>query len=572
MAVEHDGVRLTFGELNRRANRIAHYLRDVSRVRPDDRVAVLARDPVSVVVAMLAAVKAGGAYVPLDPDHPPAHVQQILEDADARCVLFESACAASLAFFAGELFPLDVMADHLDTSEANPEPTSGPADLAYVIYTSGTTGASKGVAVEHRAIVHTLCWRNAYYGFGPGETLLQLARPTFDSSVADIFCGLTSGARLILLSRTQVTNHSYLVDRIHHHQVTYFLITPALYRRFLSGMRAGDFGSLRQVTVAGEWFTMDLVHEHHRRLPHVAMHNEYGPAENAVCSTVHRVRPSDERVLIGRAIDRVLVELLDEDGAPVPVGDVGELYLTGPGLARGYIGQGEPTRARFFVATSGPHAGRRVYRTGDLAREVDGALQFVGRVDRQVKIRGQRVELEHISRCLQQDAGVGDVYVTYRDDAHANQGLFAFVTGVTSADLARLRDRARQLLPAYMVPTVLEAVPEIPITGNGKVDEARLLAAWVAPHAVGSAPASPVEEQLLGLWKRVLPSASFGVEEDFIVAGADSLVVMDLVAGVEDEFGVRLGASDPYKHRTVRGLAALIETARHATLQHGVRE
>ncbi|HEY3872286.1 MAG TPA: non-ribosomal peptide synthetase [Actinocrinis sp.] len=561
IALEFQGQSVSYGELNRRANRLAHHLREASGVGVDDRVAVLVRHPPTTVVAMLAVLKAGGAYIALDSDNPPALTQRILNDAAPRAVLLDSASARGLTYFGGELFVTDVMGDALETPDTDPEPLATAADLAYVIYTSGTTGAPKGVAVEHRAIVNTVAWRNRYYGFGPDDVTLAIARPSFDSSVEDVFCTLTAGGRLLLPPRDGVTDRRLLAELISRHDVAHFLITPALYKRLLPGLDAAAAAALRAVTIAGEWFTVGLVREHYRRLPHVRLYNEYGPAENAVCSTVHPLAASDESVLIGRPIDNTEAFVVGEDGEPVAPGGVGELCLAGAGLARGYLGNPELTAER-FPARRSPGGRTRFYRSGDIVRLHDGGdLEFVGRRDRQVKIRGRRVELGQVAECLARDRSVDDVYVLYYDAPPAPR-LIAFVVGPTAAHAAQLRASAGDRLPGYMCPAAVVPVDAIPVTANGKVDEEALLRIHLAIAAGGApdaAAASPAEADLLVIWRRMFPNAGVGLDDDFFHLGGDSLAVMDLAAVVDEELGVRVDIRELYSERTVRSLARLIE-------------
>ncbi|WP_410643352.1 non-ribosomal peptide synthetase [Amycolatopsis sp. lyj-346] len=555
--------RIKYGDLNRRANRLAHYLRLKCRVGPDDRVAILVRDPPSVVVAIIATLKAGGGYVPLDPDNPPQVTQQILDDARPTTLLLESSCAAGAALFAGELFVMDVQDADLDTPGTDPEPAARDADLAYVIYTSGTTGRPKGVAVEHRAILNTIRWRTAYYRFSGSDLTLAIPRPSFDSAVEDLFCALSAGAGLLLPERERVTDRRYLGELIEKQAVTHFLITPALHKRLLGGI--GDDTALRSVTIAGEAFSQDLVDYHYRRLPGVALYNEYGPSENAVCSTVHSLRAGEAAVLLGKPIDNTFAFVRKEDGSVARIGEIGELYLGGAGLARGYVGDPALTAARFLTAPDPDGVPRRVYRSGDLVRvHADGGLQFVGRTDRQVKIRGKRVELDHVAQALARDPSVDDVHVLLRSDPPQ---LLAFVTG-SVPDVARLRENARETLPSHMVPHAVVEVAEIPLTGNGKVDEQALNAAYERLSG-GSEPVtmSAAERSLLKIWHDLLPRAAIGLDEDFFVLGGDSLTVMDLVAEVEDALGVRMDNADAYTHRTIRTFARLAECRRAATLE-----
>lgn len=562
VALEYEGRSISYGELNRQANKLAYHLRETSGVRPDDRVAILVRHPPSVVAAAIAVLKAGGAYVPLNPDNPPGVIQQILDNASPTAVLLESSTAASSAFFAGDMFVMDVMSAALDTPDTDPDPVALPAHLAYVIYTSGTTGIPKGVAVEHRAIDNTVAWRNSYYGFGSDDISLAIPRPSFDSSVEDIFCTLTAGARLLLPRCGRLTDRHYLTDLIQHRAVTRFLITPALYRRLLKGLDTDVAPSLRTVTVAGEWFTSDLVEEHYRRLPQVTLHNEYGPSENAVCSTVHLLDVADSRVLIGKPISNTHAFVIREDGEPAGPEETGELYLAGAGLARCYLGDPELTDEKFSAQPSFAPGHERVYRSGDLVRVCeDGNLEFVGRRDRQVKIRGRRVELNHVAEVLAKNEAVDDVFLLHHAAPPAPPRLIAFVTGPGDADVDQLCVLARDALPAYMVPSAVVPVAAIPITSNGKVDEAALLAMYreAADRASAPEPLSPLELALLAIWQKLLASIDIGPDDDFFGLGGDSLSAMDLVASVEKELGVRMESADTYSSRTIRSQAQLIE-------------
>lgn len=559
VALEFDGGSLSYGELNRRANRLAHHLRDSGGVGRDDRVAIVVRHPRDVVIAMLAVLKAGGAYVPLDPDNPPGVTQRIVEDVAPKAVVIESSAAAGAMYFDGELFVMDVMAAALTTPDTDPVAVSGPSDLAYVIYTSGSTGRPKGVAVEHRAIVNTLVWRNAYYGFGPGDVTLAIPRPSFDSAVADTFCALTSGACLLLPRRDRITDRHYLTGLMERGNVSHFLITPMLYKRLLEGMDGERLESLRSVTVAGEGFGPALVWEHCLRLPGVGLFNEYGPSENAVCSTVHPLAAGEERVLIGKPIANTQAFVVDEDGSPVGPGGVGELYVAGAGLARGYLGDPALTAERFVTMPDG----RRVYRTGDIVRlHAGGDLEFVERRDNQVKIRGRRVELGSVAQVLSQDPAVGHAHVLQYTTDTDNPLLIAFVQGVTDADVDRLRLLAEENLPAYMVPSVIVAVESVPLTGNGKVDDRALTALYEGSSgrgAGGARPASEAEAVLLEIWRELFAPLPIGLDDDFLDLGGDSLSVMDLLARVEQRIGVQLEVSDPYTDRTIRSLALVIE-------------
>lgn len=565
-ALVSDGQVMTYAELNQTANKIAHYLREVTGVRPDDPVAIMVRQPLASVVAMLAVLKAGGAYVPIDPDSPPALTAALLDHIAPRVVLLESSAAAKATFFEGEIFVIDVMTRALDTSGANPRPAAGPDQLAYIMHTSGTTGTPKGVAVEHRAIVNTVSWRIGYYKFGPADVALSVSRHTFDSSVEDIFCMLACGGTVLLADRDRVTDRRYLADLIASAGVTHFIMTPALYRRLIGGLDVSTAPALRVVTIAGEWFTADLVREHYERLPGVELVNEYGPAENAVCSTVHPLAASDEAVLIGRPIDQVLAFVVTDHGGQAVPGETGELYLAGAGLAREYYRNPELTAEKFARWQAPDGQALRVYRTGDFVQVHEGGdLQFLGRQDRQVKIRGRRVELDHIAARLLADPQVSDGHVLHFTAEKGTPYLVAFIVS-PAPDPERLLAAARDSLPDYMVPSAIIPVDEIPITRRtGKVDEEALLAIYQQFMAGGQpeqAASSVYELALLSLWQRMFPPLTVGLDHDFFDLGGDSLLAMELVAGIEEIFGIQLETSDVYEARSVRNLALLVDRSR----------
>ena len=571
IALEYKENQISYGELNREANRLAHHLRGAIGVCADDRVAILVRQPTSAIIAAIATLKAGGAYVPIDPENPPAVTQQILRDAAPSALILDSSSAASAAFFDGELFVIDVMCPCLTTPTTDPSPAARPADLAYVIYTSGTTGTPNGVAIEHRAIINTVNWRNAYYRFSRDDASLAVSRMAFDSSVEDTFCMLTSGARLVLPLRRHITDRSYIAGLIAQRNISHLLITPVLYKRLLAGLNEQLAPSLRSVTVAGEAFSIDLVQEHYRRLPGVDLYNEYGPSENAVCSTVYAFSPVDTEVLIGKPIRNTRAFVVDRDGKPVGPGGTGELYLSGAGLARCYLGRPELTEERFPIWPAPVSGGRRVYRSGDIVRVChNGNLKFVGRADRQIKIRGQRVEPDHVAEFLRRHPSVHEAFVAAHAGPDGAPCLIAFVV-TNIGDLTRIHAATREALPAHMVPSVVIPVDEIPLTGNGKVDEEALISIYAAAAEVGTdepreANISLMEKELLSIWQELFPQLRINIDDDFFKVGGDSITVMDLIARIEEEIGVQVDIADAYTDRTIRSFAKRVEHKRQTVV------
>ncbi|HET9209471.1 MAG TPA: non-ribosomal peptide synthetase [Thermoanaerobaculia bacterium] len=567
-AVVCERERLTYGEVNRLANQLAHYLRGQLAVQASQPVALMVPRSAQMIIGILAILKAGASYVPIDPAYPPDVVMDTLEDCGARVLLLSSGSLQKAARFDGDLFFVDLQLANLTEPVENPGVELDGAAAAYVIYTSGSTGKRKGVVVEHRSIVNTVLWRNELYGFGAGSTVLQIPSYTFDSSVEDIFCMLTSGGALVIPTEAQRADTRTLRLLIQEHAVTSLIITPSFHRAFLLEIETSrppreGLSSLKVVTIAGEETTPDLVRRHYRCLPEAALINEYGPTENAVCATVCALNENDSRVPIGTPIDNVAVYVLDARMRVLPKGARGELFLAGPGLARGYLNRPDLTAERFVPNPVSPQRSARLYRTGDLARwGLDGKLEFMGRADNQVKVRGFRVELGEIEAVLRSHPLMADVAVVCRENECKEKHLAAYLVGPQAADLPEIRRYLSQALPPFMVPELWRALAELPVTVHGKVDRNKLAAQEIgggAAQAQAAAGMTPVETSVLGILADTLANREIGIEHDFFEQGGNSLSVLAVIAKVRDELKVELAASDVYTYSTGRKLAAKIE-------------
>ncbi|CAJ7862334.1 non-ribosomal peptide synthase [Burkholderia pseudomallei] len=555
IALTFDGQRLSYAELNARANRLAHYLQ-ARGVGPDRLVALCAERGIEMVVGLLAILKAGGAYVPLDPSHPPERLRRMLDDTNPVAVLVDDIGADALASFESHVAARSPrvhlsrdIAQWRACSPANPPTPRERAArrLAYVIYTSGSSGEPKGVMNEHRGVVNRLWWMQQTYALDERDAVLQKTPFSFDVSVWEFFWPLMSGARLVIAKPEGHKDPAYLSELIDRERVTTLHFVPSMLQAFLEDEGAArGCGSVKRVMCSGEALPPSLVKRFYRCLPDARLHNLYGPTEAAVDVTAWACDAEEggASVPIGRPIANTRIYILDGYGQPVPRGVAGELYIGGVQVARGYLNRPELTRERFvddpFVA------GGRLYKTGDLARwRTDGSLEYLGRNDFQVKIRGFRIELGEIEAQLAKVAGVREAVVLAREAApdtkrHAasnensasNSGekrLVAYYTG--DADVVALRAQAAQHLPSYMVPSAYVRLDAWPLTPNGKLDRHALPAPADDAYARAEyeAPQGAKEEALAAIWKDLLPVERISRHDNFFELGGHSLLAITLI-------------------------------------------
>jgi amino acid adenylation domain-containing protein len=547
--------RLTYAELNARANRLAHRLRRLG-VGPEDRVGVCLRRSERMIVSLLAVLKAGGAYVPLDPAYPRERLKGILEDSAARVVIGEEATAPRLAEESGGRW-LPVDGDLSGESAGNPAAVATPSNLAYLIYTSGSTGKPKAVAIEHRSPVVLMHWSREV--FPPEELAGTLAATSigFDVSVFEIFAPLSWGGRIFV-----VESLLSLPGMPEASEVRLVAGAPSVVAELV---RTGRFPSwVRTVSLGGEAVPSALVEGLATAAPGMRIVNAYGPSEDTTYTSIAFLE-AGRPVAIGRPVANTRIYLLDGHGEPVPAGVPGELYIAGEGLSRGYLGRPGLTAEKFVPNPFSDEPGTRLYRVGDLARRrPDGLLDYLGRIDHQVKIRGFRVELGEIEAALARHPRVREAVVVAREDGDRGKRLVAYVTprGVVSSEL---RSFLRESLPDYMVPAAFVHLDALPLSTNGKVDR-KALPDPGAPAAVAPAPAAPlfrtpVEELLAGLVAEVLGVERVGADDDFFALGGHSLLATRLLARVSRLLGVDLPVSSVFLSPTVAALAAEISAA-----------
>nr|WP_285439659.1 amino acid adenylation domain-containing protein [Streptomyces sp. ISL-11] len=558
---------LTYGELNTRANRLARHLTTLG-VGPGALAAVALPRSTDLVVALLAVLKAGGAYLPLDLDHPSARLTAVLDGARPACVVTDLAGLAALPAGAPPALALDdpaqraALAAHLPT---DPGRALTPQHPAYVLHTSGSTGTPKGVVVPHSAIDNRLRWMQDRYRLTPEDRVLQKTPIGFDVSVWEFFWPLREGATLVVAEPGSHRDPARLARTIREQGVTTVHFVPSMLQLFLDEPGAAGCTGLRRVFSSGEVLPRATAETFHHRLPGVPLHNLYGPTEAAVDVTHHTCVPGESGpVPIGRPVHNTRLYILDTAGRPCPPGVPGELHLAGAQLATGYLGRPDLTAERFAEDPWG-RPGTRMYRTGDLARwRQDGVVEYLGRTDRQVKLRGQRVELGEIEAVLVSDERVAAACALVREDRPGDPRLVAYVTPASAdaaaeagpPDPAALRAHVASTLPAAMVPAAVVVLDAFPAGPNGKLDRAALPApAAAVTGGAGRAPRGHHEETLTGLFAEVLGLPHVGVDDGFFDLGGDSLLAVRLVTRVREALGADLALGTLFRAATPAALA-----------------
>jgi amino acid adenylation domain-containing protein len=473
IALVFENQQLSYQELNCRANALAHYLQKLG-VGPDVPVALCVERSPEMVVGILGILKAGGAYVPLDPAYPQEHLAFILEDTQVPVLLTQARLVPNLPTHKARVVCLDLDWHIIaQESQENPLGRTISDNLAYIIYTSGSTGRPKGVLVTHNNLIHSTSARSAYY-LEPVTSFLLVPSFAFDSSVAVIFWTLCQAGTLILLKEGWQKDIWQLAKLIAQHHVSHWLSVPSLYKALLAHTEPSQLASLRTAIVAGESCSGEIVERHRQLLPHASLFNEYGPTEGTVWSSVYNCQNYNLNIAvpIGRPIANTQIYLLNSHLQPVPIGVAGELYLGGLGIARGYLNHPELTAQKFIAHPFSDAPGARLYKTGDLARYLpDGNIEFLGRIDFQVKVRGYRIELTEIEAVLQQHPGVRYAVVLARGEESSSKRLIAYIVPEQKfISTAQLRRFLRGKLPEHMVPNAFVILDALPLTPNGKVN------------------------------------------------------------------------------------------------------
>jgi amino acid adenylation domain-containing protein len=556
--------RMTYEELNRKANQVAHFLRR-NGVGPEVVVGICAARSFDMVIGVLGVLKAGGAYLPLDPDYPYDRLVFMLNDARVRIVLAQSQIAQTV--FRSDLAELNRMVVSLEDEslakerDDNPKCNVHPQHLCYVIYTSGSTGTPKGVQVVHRGLTNLVLSQKDVYQIRPDDRVLQFFSFNFDAATSEIFLALTSGASLCLVEKDGLSSGEAIVDVLRAQKVTVSKFSPS----FLSVVPDANLPSLRAIGSAGESLTGDLVL---RWSEGRLFLNGYGPTETTIgaammdCTGIRSSHPP-----IGRPLPNVRIYILDGSLQPVPVGVTGELYIGGTGVSRGYLHLPALTAEKFLPDPFAENPGERMYRSGDLGRFLpDGTIEFVGRADNQVKIRGYRVEPEEIEHVLASDPGVRQAAVVVRKTATGEHQLIAYVVGHPDGNVTvdSLRSFVQRRLPAFMIPSAIVVMDAFPLTPNGKVDRAALPApAPIQTHAEFIEPRTATEQSIAALWTDLLQVDKVGGYDDFFNLGGHSLLAMRFIAEAKRRYNVDIPVRIVFEERSVKGIAAYID--KHGT-------
>ena len=551
---------LTYGELNRRANQLAHHLREHG-VGRGQRVALYVGRSLEMLVGLLGIQKSGAAYVPLDPGYPEERIRQTLQEARVALVVTLDGLPQGIAEYAPGVVSLTEERARLEQqSQSNPQSGTSAEDLVYVIFTSGSTGRPKGVEVRHRSVVNLLRWMGKELEMGAGDVFPALASFAFDMSIPELYLGLVTGGKVVIGERHLSGNGEELAEFLRRHKATVVHATPTTWSLLLE---AGFTGRGMKRAIGAEPLPSALF----QRLMHAdaSLYNFYGPTETTVWSTYHHFRSGEEPIVVGRPIANTQVYILDEHRSVCPVGVRGELYIGGEGVAQGYINQPDLTAEKFIADTFSKRPGAKLYRTGDLVRYLpDGRIEFQGRVDHQVKVRGYRIELGEIESVLTQHDSVMDCVVIARGDALDGKRLVAYVVPAPgdSMNVAELRGWVKARLPEYMLPTAWVDLPQLPLGPNGKVDRKNLPEPDYR-HVEGGgeyrAARTPAEVIISEIWAEVLRRDNVGADDDFFELGGHSLLATQVISRIRRAFRLELPLRTLFESPTVAQLAKRIE-------------
>ncbi|AEV74823.1 amino acid adenylation enzyme/thioester reductase family protein [Mycolicibacterium rhodesiae NBB3] len=550
VAVVYEGCHYTYREINEAANRFAHWL--IGRgIGTEDRIAVLLDRSPELVITALGVVKAGAIYLPVDPTYPEDRLNFILSDSDPKLILREPVTG------------LDGMPDDNPTDTDRVRPLY-PDSTAYLIYTSGSTGLPKGVPVAHLPVAEYFVWFKRDYAIDEGERLLQVASPSFDVSIGEIFGMLGCGARLVIPRPDGLRDIGYLTDLLHDEGITSMHFVPSLLGLFLSLPGVNQWRTLQRVPIGGEALPGELADKFHSTFD-ALLHNFYGPTETVINASRYKVegKQGTRIVPIGTPKINTQIHLLDDALQPVPVGVIGEIYIGGPHVAQGYHRRPRLTAERFVADPFTP--GARLYRSGDLARRnADGDVEFVGRADEQVKIRGFRIELGEVAAAISVDPSVGQAVVVVSDLPNLGKSLVGYLTPADDGeivDIDRIRARVGAALPEYMTPAAYVVLDEIPITAHGKIDSKALPEPDIGSGVEYREPAEGTERQIAALFAELLGHDSIGADDSFFEMGGHSLLATKLVAAVRDRCNVDIGVREVFELGTVAALAERVDAS-----------
>ncbi|MBD2013421.1 amino acid adenylation domain-containing protein [Microcoleus sp. FACHB-53] len=560
VAVVFDNEQLTYQELNSRANQLARYLQKLG-VGPEVLVGICVDRSIEMLVGLLGILKGGGAYVPLDPAYPQQRLALMVSDSQMPFLLTQQQLLARLPSHQARVVCLD-RDWHTISQESpdNPASSTTPENLAYVIYTSGSTGKPKGVQIPHGGVVNFLTSMQCQPGLTQTDVLLAVTSISFDIAALELYLPLITGARVVLVSREVASDGKQLIEQLTTSGATVMQATPATWQMLLTA--GWDGSSQLKILCGGEALPRDLAEQLLAR--GAAVWNLYGPTETTIWSTVCQVEAAKlvkAKVPVGRPIANTQVYLLDQFGQPVPIGIPGELHIGGAGLARGYLNRPELTEQKFIHHS----VAGRLYKTGDLARYLpNGTIEYIERIDHQVKLRGFRIELGEIESLVRQHPAVEQAVVILREDEPGNPRLVAYLVSQSCQDelAQKLRRFVGEHLPSYMVPSLFVKLEALPLTPNGKVDRKALPvpeATTTSPQEAVVLPRNPVEEVLAEIWYQLLGVEAVGIDQNFFELGGHSLLATQVISRIEKAFGVELPVRCLFESPTLAELAASVQ-------------
>ncbi|KEO82736.1 non-ribosomal peptide synthetase [Tumebacillus flagellatus] len=563
------GRMMTYGELHRRSNQLAHLLR-AEGVQRNQLVAVMMERSIEMLVSMYGVLKSGAAYVPIDPEYPAQRIQYMLTDSGANILLTKRAYldrTGAEGSLSAKPFLMEETQFYQGMPTSMPEPVGTPDDLAYMIYTSGSTGQPKGVLIQHRAILNRLVWHQEIFGATPEDVVVQRTTVSFDDSVIELFWPLRHGARLSIMAHEVVLDSHRLIEQLIQERATYIQFVPSLLAVVLSALQempARERPPLHTIILSGEALPAKLVEQWFQVYPGTKLANLYGPTEAAVDVSFIIYEGPQSHITIGRPVANTQLYVLNPKRRLCPVNVTGELYVGGVQLALGYHNKPEKTAEAFLPNPLPGTFGERLYRTGDSVRLLpDGTLDYLGRVDNQVKIRGIRTELGEIEEVLLQAADVNLAAVIARKAAGGDYTLFGFYTASRGVEAGELKEHLRAKLPDHMIPPRLVQLDEMPLTPNGKADRKALqvLAAEVAVEQQADyiAPSTPTELAVASIWSELLGREQVGAGDHFFEMGGHSLLLMQVNSRLRKTFGIGLELKDLFAYPTLTELASRVD-------------
>lgn len=569
-AVFFEDGKLTYGELDEKSNQLAACLISTYGIQKGQSVGIMLDRSEKVIIAIFAILKSGGVYVPIDPDYPVNRKEFMIRDADIRVLITQSGYKSDMEYYSGDIFAIDVQMDMLETPADLPAVNVSSGDLAYIMYTSGSTGQPKGVMIEHGSVVRLVKSMN-YVNVCESDHFLSISNFSFDGSVFDIFASLLNGAGLVIPVKEQLLDFKVLSAIIEKYEISVFFIPTALFNA-LADHTALQLHGVKYILVGGERLSLYHAKRFAAGYPAVHIINGYGPTENTTFSTYYQVDEVNEQsgsIPIGKPLSNSTCFILHQANDKMmiaPVGIAGEICVGGKGLARGYLNQPGLTEEKFIAHPFA--ANERIYRTGDLGRWLaDGNIEYIGRKDGQVKIRGHRIELGEIEYILQGHPDIDSAVVTANDTDAGTKELVGYFVGKESLSVAEIRSFLSEKLPAYMLPANYIRLNELPLTSNGKVDKRKLADAEgqdLASGAVYTAPVTATETALAGIWEEVLNKKELSTKDDYFELGGNSLTAIIIIRKVIDEMKVSLPLKELFGRRTIERLAQYIDEAEKA--------